>query len=292
MKVLLVDIDSKIPNLALMKISKYHKNIGDVVGFNVSNPDRVYISCIFKKNREQAYGVSAMYPDSDIRFGGPGINYSVLPSEIENCKPDYDLYPSKYSQGYTTRGCVRNCSWCIVKDKEGKYRRDKPVDYFHDSRFDTVMVMDNNWLADQEWFMSNTDYILEEGLRVIEHGMDIRLLTPEIAERLRELKWSKPMKFAYDQPGEREAVMEGIQTLKDAGVNVRQNVMFYVLAGYNTTPEEDLKRCNELKKWGTNAFVMPYQKTSFIKDLARWSNRKQLYWSMDFEEYHKGGVKC
>lgn len=290
MKVLLVDIDSRIPNLALMKLSMHHKEIGDEVGFNVSNPDRVYVSCIFRENKGQAMGVASLYPEAEVVLGGPGLNNDHLWLDVEYTKPDYDLYPSTYSQGYTTRGCIRNCPWCIVRDKEGRYRRHQHIRTFHDSRFDTVMVMDNNWLADQEWFMSNTDYVLEEGLKVIEHGMDIRLLTPEIAERLKELRWAKPMKFAYDQPGEREAVMKGIQILKDAGVNVRQNVMFYVLAGYNTTPEEDLKRCNELKKWGTNAFVMPYQKTDFIKDLARWSNRKQLYWSISFEEYQKGVI--
>lgn len=285
-----MDVDSRIPNLALMKLSTYHNKVGDVVGFYVDDPDRVYISCIFPKNGRQAEGIGALYPDSDVYFGGTGLNDRVLPVDVEYSKPDYDLYPSTYSQGYTTRGCIRTCPWCVVEKKEGQYRRHQHIKEFHDPGFDTVMVMDNNWLADKGWFFENTDYILEENLKVIEHGMDIRLLDKEIAERLKELKWNKPMKFAYDRPQERGAVVKGIETLKDAGVNVRQNVMFYVLAGYNTTPEEDLKRCVELKEWGTNAFVMPYKKTPFIKDLARWSNRKQLYWSLDFEEYQKGKI--
>lgn len=106
MKVLLVDLDNKldrrtrknkIPNFALMKISKYYKNLGHDVGWNVADPDIVYISSIFTKNRTQGYGIASMYPNADIRFGGTGFNYATLPSEIDNTPPDYDLYPSTYS---------------------------------------------------------------------------------------------------------------------------------------------------------------------------------------------------
>jgi len=105
MIVLLVDVDSKISNLALMKISAYHKLLGDTVGFGIENPDKVYISCIFKKNAGQAKGIARYYPDAEIDIGGSGVDLKKqLPNEIEMIKPDYDLYPSTYSQDYTTRG--------------------------------------------------------------------------------------------------------------------------------------------------------------------------------------------
>ena len=72
--ILLVDIDSKIPNLALMKISAWHKAQGDVVGFNNQDPDKVYISCIFTKNAGQAKGVATYYPDAEISIGGTGVS--------------------------------------------------------------------------------------------------------------------------------------------------------------------------------------------------------------------------
>lgn len=286
MKILLIDVDSKIPNLALMKISNHHKDNGDEVYLNHCNtPDMVYISCVFKNNAPNMEWIRSIYPNAEINVGGPGVNYEQLPHYIDMLKPDYDLYPSEYSQGYTTRGCIRNCPWCIVRKKEGKFYRKQHVKVFHDNKFDTIMIMDNNWLADKDWFFENTDYILENNLKVIEHGMDIRLMDPEIAGRLSELKFAKPMKFAFDQIKEKDAVLKGIEILKNAGINLRQHVMFYVLCGYNTTEKEDLYRCNLLKNEKVNAFVMPYKKTGFIKDLARWANRKWLYWGIDFEDY-------
>lgn len=74
MNVLLVNVDSTIPNLALMKISQYHKQKGDNVGFNIENPDMIYISCIFKKNKEKVQSsinlLKLQYPEAVIEGGG------------------------------------------------------------------------------------------------------------------------------------------------------------------------------------------------------------------------------
>ena len=72
MRVLLIDVDSKIPNLALMKISAYHKSIGDEVGFNISKLDKIYASIIFNKNHHAMDGLSMLYPDAEIDIGGGG----------------------------------------------------------------------------------------------------------------------------------------------------------------------------------------------------------------------------
>lgn len=40
-RVLLFDVDSTIPNLALMKLSTYWKNLGAEVGFNIADPTKV-----------------------------------------------------------------------------------------------------------------------------------------------------------------------------------------------------------------------------------------------------------
>jgi hypothetical protein len=287
-RILLIDADSKIPNLALMQISAYHKSIGDEVSLNNPNdPQTVYLSCIFTKNRGRTLGIAKMYPDAQIIFGGSGMNYNWLPEQMQKIKPDYDLYPSTYSIGFTTRGCIRHCTFCIVHDKEGQYRRWQHVSEFNDSRFKTVMIMDNNWYADKDWFMDNTQYIIDNNLSVIEHGMDIRILTTDIAERLSQIKFDKPIKFAWDNWDDMGYVIKGINILESVGINVRQNVQFYVLVGYNTTEEQDKERCRLLKKMNTNAFVMPFKKTAWTKRIGRWANRKWLYWSMDIDEYRE-----
>ena len=149
--ILLIGVDGKIPNLALMQISAYHKSKGHEVSLNTPNdPDIVYISCIFKKNKSSAIGISRYYPNAEINIGGSGVSYNWLPDEMQKIKPDYDLYSSTYSMGFTTRGCIRNCPFCIVSEKEGKYRRWQEIKEFHDDRFDTVELLDNNWYADKD----------------------------------------------------------------------------------------------------------------------------------------------
>ena len=233
MKVKLIDVDSKIPNLALMKISAWHKAQGDEVSFDVPDPNLVYISSILKKNRDQTFGIPTMYPDAEIRIGGYGINYSHLPQEIHSTKPDYDLYPSKYAQGYTTRGCIRNCPWCIVPQAEGKIYRDQHIKDFYDPRFDTIMLMDSNILADSEWFAVTADYILDHNLKVIEHGMDIRLLDESIVSLLREIKFKGMLHFAWDfiDDGIERDVMHGLNLLEAGGFNLKYEIDVYVLVG-------------------------------------------------------------
>ena len=143
MRISLIDVDSKIPNLALMKISAYHTQKGDTVGFELLNPDRVYTSIIFTKNKGKALNQHLPHKGIEFMFGGSGINLnSKLPDKIEIIKPDYDLYPSKYSQGFTTRGCVRKCYFCVVPQKEGTLVKHQHPKDFYDDRFDTIMIME------------------------------------------------------------------------------------------------------------------------------------------------------
>lgn len=282
-------MDSKNPpgNLALMQIASYYKSRGHTIGFDIKSPDKVYMSCILSKNREKTLLKSQEY-NCEVYIGGSGINYDWLPEEMQMVKPDYDLYPSEYSLGFTTRGCIRNCKFCIVREKEGRLHRWQHIKDFHDDRFDTVILLDNNILADKEWFFKNSDYLIENELGLIENGMDIRLLDNEIAEQLSKIKFKKPMKFAFDNMNDEDSVLNGIEMLKRNGINIRNNVQFYVLVGYNTTMEEDKYRCRLLKKLNTNAFVMPYKKDWWTKKIARWGNRKWLYWSCDIDDYVYG----
>ena len=296
-KILLIDVDSKIPNLALMQISAYHKAKGHEVRFNMDDPDIVYISCIFKKNGGDAKGIAQFYPNAKVHIGGSGINYDWLPKEIWKIKPDYNLYTRDkpefwHSMGFTTRGCIRHCPFCIVPDKEGSIQRWQHIKEFHDHRFNRVYLLDNNIYADKEWFFSNTDYLLEHDLTVnISQGMDIRLLDPEIAQRLAELRHSShTMRFAFDNIGDEKAVRRGIDILKQVGINTRQDVKFYVLVGYNTTEDEDRFRCRLLKELDCAAFVMPYVKNKWTKKIARWANRPWIYWSIDIDEYNRSVV--
>lgn len=291
MDVKLVDIDSKIPNLALMQISAWHKQNGDNVGFDVDYPDLVYISCVFDKNAETARGVVTMFPESRCIVGGSGVDLTLkIPEPMQKMYPDYSIYPqNKKSIGFTTRGCIRNCGFCVVPKKEGKLCRWQHISEFHNPEFKSVICLDNNIGADKEWFFENTDFIIENNLKWNPiQGMDIRILTEDVAERLNETKIDGCVHFAFDNMKDEKAVLDGISMLKNVGLNLKQKVQFYVLVGYNTSTEEDIYRCNLLKRNGTNAFVMQYSKNKMTRKIAHWANRKQLYWSCSIEDYLNG----
>ena len=118
MRVKLIPIGCKIPNLALMKLSTYHKSIGNIVGLNIKNPDKVIISSPFSFNKQLIKEEISKYK-CEIELGGYGINKNKLSNEIEHIMPDYDLFNCDYNMGFTSRGCIRNCSFCAVQQMEG-----------------------------------------------------------------------------------------------------------------------------------------------------------------------------
>ena len=191
MKVRLVDIDSKIPNLALMKISAYHKSRGHDVDFYQplmdQDADIVYMSKVFDFTEDYKYE-----PDCKVVRGGSGYGlYNTLPDEIENQRPDYSLYNANYAMGFTTRGCIRNCSFCIVPEKEGRIR---PVGDIYDfwSGQENLMLLDNNLTAHDEHFRRILQQLIDEEIRVdFSQGLDIRLITPEKAHLLSKVKLPK-----------------------------------------------------------------------------------------------------
>jgi hypothetical protein len=164
-RILLIDVDSKIPNLALMKISTWHKACGDNVAlFRGSmvdlstKPDKVYASIVFKKNRNALDYLRSQHSDIDIDIGGSGYDLmKELPPEIEVLKPDYSLYPDNdTSIGFSSRDCLRKCNFCIVDQKEGAFRRTQHPELWYNPAFKKITFLDNNILIDKEWFLEVT----------------------------------------------------------------------------------------------------------------------------------------
>lgn len=288
MNIRLVDIDSKIPNLALMQLSSYHKALGDNVGFDVENPDKVYISCVFKDNYSQALGIKTLYPNAEVDLGGSGVDLKkTISTDAQKVYPDYSLYPNiDCSMGFTTRGCIRHCPFCVVPEKEGRIQKWQHVSEFYNPKFKKVHLLDNNMYALKDWFFENTDFILDHKLQLhVSQGFDVRILSEEIAERLAKLKfYSSRITFAFDNLKDEPAVVKGIEMLLQAGINPH-NLQFYVLTGFNTSFEEDLYRVNLLRSYGVSAFVMQFKKNTLSKMLARYSNRRWVFYKVPFSEY-------
>ena len=291
MNVGLIDVDShNFPNLALMKLSAWHKAQGDQVSFSESEPDRIYGSIVFKKNKHMLSGIQAFYPDAEIVFGGSGYDLKgQLPPEVEATCPDYSLYPDMdYSLGFTTRGCIRRCYFCVVPQKEGRLVRwHHPEQWV---RHKKAMLLDNNWMADKEWFMETSQWFIDNDISLMENGLDIRVLDRERAEQLASIKWAAPIHFAFDDEKDEKSVLDGLKLLKEVGINPRSKVLVYVYCHDDDHYESAVARCRQLKEAGTSAFVMfncESKSTQRIKHLQRWANRPWAFWSFDIADYDR-----
>ena len=286
MKVRLIPLGCKIANLALMKLSAFHKTRGDEVSLDEPSPNLVYVSSPFSKYKGVDY--SHMFPDAEIEYGGYGFNSRQLPYEIEHTMPDYLIFNCDHSMGFTTRGCIRNCFFCIVPNMEGMIRKNSPIEEFHNPEHDTVELLDNNILYFEDWFMRNTDYLIKNDLKVIENGIDIRLVNKKNAGRLHELNMkSDRLHFAFDDLSYEKEVRRGIEILENAGFKPRY-LMCYILAwpgGF----EDAWKRLEIIwKDYHIDPFVQVYnnsRKDKRIRKLARWCNKPQLRKSCEFGEY-------
>lgn len=263
MKVLLMDLDiikqrRPFPNLALMKLSAYHKAKGDEVYLNFPlylGFDTTYASCVFTWNAKGRASV----PDGAI-VGGSGIDLKAeLPPEVEHIMPDYDLYPrADESVGFTSRGCIRRCPWCIVPKKEGGIRAVARIYEFWDRRHRKIKLLDNNLLAAPNWRQTMED-ILAEGLTVdFNQGLDIRLVNDENVEYLKRVKVAKAkLRFSFDDLSYEKAVRSGIELLLANGIPSRR-LSFYLLLGFGGDATI-VERARILHPYNVEIYPMPYK---------------------------------
>lgn len=281
MNVLLIDINSKIPNLALMKLSTWHKSQGNEVFLNeCEKPDMVYISTIFTWDKPKVEQLLKVYPGAEV--GGFGWDKKKeLPLETEACRPDYDLYSTEFilsrikggiaskeskiakaetivnaGIGFTSRGCIRNCGFCPVPEKEGKFHQVGEIKDLINSKSNVIILLDNNLTADPDC-IDKLHEIRDRGLIVdITQGIDVRLMTPEIAQALSEVKHLRSLHYSWDLMRYEQQVMDGIKVLTKFVKTWRH--MCYILTCYNTSFEEDMYRFNRLTELGIRPYVMPY----------------------------------
>ena len=283
----LINIDSKIPNLALMKISAFYKAKGYAVEFYTpfKTYDLTYASKVFSYSEDYKY-----YPDGTVK-GGTGYldNYAVLPDEIEHICPDYSLYPNMdYSMGFITRGCIRTCNFCIVPKKDGYIKPNADIDEF--VRHKNVVCLDNNILA-SDFGLEQIEKIVSHKLKVdFNQGLDARIIAenPEIAELLSRVKWLKPLRMAMDNMGEAEAVIKATNLLRKYNATPRQYSVYLLVRG---NIEDAILRANICKEHNLNPFAQPYldpHSTGYSvsrdqRDLVSWINQKQFFKKMPWE---------
>lgn len=292
MNKLLIDFDSKIPNLALMKVSGYLKDKGHSVWLNFprGDYDEVWLSCIFTWNRDDAKSAIAFQQSlgKAVHYGGTGFDWGQtmnrleLPPEIENRMPDYDLYPEDdRAVGFAQRGCDRKCQFCDVWKKEGKIQRGYvPIDLIAQGR-KKLLLLDNDIALspDREKIINECRQL---GIKVsITQGIDIREVDKGFAAFLAEDKpWDndfarRRIYIAWDYLGIENFVKEGIERLLVAGFRANE-IYCYMICGFNTTHDQDLYRFYKLKEWGAEPYVMPFNNRkddAWLNHFARYVNR-------------------
>lgn len=289
MKIGLIDVDGhNFPNLALMKISAWHKQQGDTVDWwnGLETYDKVYVAKVFDETytKDMEYCIQA----DEIVKGGTGYGLdNKLPDEIEHIYPDYKLYGIKNTAyGFLTRGCPRHCEFCIVGDKEG-LRSDKVADlteFWNGQKY--VKLLDPNLLASKDSIELLKQLVDSKAKIDFTQGLDIRCVTDEKINLINNLNlevihfaWDNYEFKTYDKLKEfRPKLNYGYRKLK-----------VYVLTNFNTTLEQDLERIYKLKELDYDPYVMIYDKpnaTQEIRYLQRWVNNKIIFRSTErFEEY-------
>lgn len=262
---------NKFPNLALMKISAWHKKHGDFVEWwqgPMVSYDKVYSSKVFDFTPENPY-----LPSDTIK-GGTGYGGDIsreLPSEIDAMYPDYSIYPDcDYAVGFLTRGCPNHCPWCYVPAKEGNIRPYRSWRQIVRSDTDKLVLMDNNILA-CEYGVAQLADMIGSGYQIdLNQGMDARLVTPEVADILARLDWIRFLRFSCDQCAQIEPVCRAIELLSEYGVK-SYKIFVYVLVRKDV--QDAAYRVECLKRYpGISLYGMPERNEA----LGIVPNREQL----------------
>lgn len=309
----LIDVDGgkSFPNLALMKISAWHKSHGDEVSWY--NPfdgwyDDVYLSKVFSFTPDYDYVINA----TTIHRGGTGYCIDLvdgrevyqkerdhdLPPEIEHIFPDYSIYPHLTKEtafGFLTRGCPRGCSFCIVAGKEGRCSR-KVADlkeFWNGQK--KIVLCDPNILACPDWRDLLTQLRDSHATIDFNQGLDIRMMTREKIQLLNQIKIQQ-IHFAWDRYQDKEVVLPKFRLFSELSrMHHMKDIIVYTIVNFDTTLDQDLERIYTLRDMGYWAYIMVYDKEHcdpIYKDLSRWVNNRFVFAKTPrFEDYRNQHYK-
>ena len=289
MKIGLIDVDGhNFPNLALMKLSAWHKAKGDSVGWvnYFFDYDTVYKSKVFTFTEDDEFIVNA----DKIFNGGTGYKdyTTTLPYEIEYTYPDYELYHTDNAYGFLTRGCPNKCSFCVVPQKEGEIREHSDIkDFWFDQK--VAILLDNNVLA-HEHGISQIEKIIKLGIKIdFNQGLDCRIIASDekIAKLLAKAKWHKPIKMACDSMAQMEDVKKATELLRKHGATPQRYQIFVLVRDI----QDALERVEFLRELNLDPFAQPYidfngnKPTKEQKRFARWVNHKAIFKTVEYKDY-------
>lgn len=327
MKIGIIDADliskdkHRFPNLASMKISAYHKSLGDEVSLvtsydDIDDFDKIYLSKVF---------TDTVVPDSilnksNVEYGGTGFYYDKapkLPNEIEHIMPDYHLYDdwvqhmislggkkkeykyyTDYSIGFLTRGCFRQCQFCVNRNYKSVFEHSELSEFLDNDR-KKICLLDDNFLGCKNWKKLLLE-VQDTGKPFqFKQGLDERILTDEKCELLFKSRYDGDYIFAFDDVNDAEIIENKLKLIRKY---TDKRLKFYTFCGFDRNDEWDLefwqqdlydlfKRISILMRYNATPYIMrfnrymesPYYGTYMT--IAAWCNQPNIFWKMSYREF-------
>ncbi len=296
-RVLLLQLDGKLPNLALMRIGAHHREWGDTVVLRKAGHvsrippqlgddfEQVYASAIFTRSLGLVLEVRKQWPGAIIGGSGVDPTRKLEHFGIATDGPlDYSLYPDfPHSIGFTQRGCRLRCSFCLVPQTEGAVRPAAAVsDIWRGAPYPkNLLLLDNDFFGQPDW-AGRIEEIRAGGFKVsFSQGINARFLTPATAAAIASVHYAdddfatRRIYTAWDNRKDEARLMAGLQALVDAGVKP-DHIMVYLLVGYwpgETHEDRDYRR-RRLREFGARPYPMPYVRTPELVGFQRWVVRR------------------
>lgn len=286
--------------------------------------DIIAISKVFKFSK-LSYELQRLVDEHYAYYGGTGFfetNGPNLPEAVEHHMPDYHLYDEyieiqtggdeekkkrdwddylNYSIGFTTRGCIRHCGFCVNRNLSRVVQWSPVSEFLDESRPRIYLWDDNIMAAPPKVFKQVIESLSATGKPFqFRQGMDIRLMTPAKAELLSNLKYHGDFIFAFDHyrmddPEEKRHVDQTIKGLKIWREHCKKSTKLYVLVAYDSQDEKDIEgtffRIKTLMEFGCLPYIMRFEEYNnsrfkgLYTQLARWCNQPSFFKKKSFRQY-------
>ena len=293
-RVLLLQLDGKFPNLALLRIAAHHRDRGDEVKLrharNVqamqrrlgeADPDAVYASLIFTRNRPLGEAVTRTYPQAVMGGTGWDERATLADAGIDpNGRLDYGDYPRWTSSlGFSQRGCRLKCPFCVVPRKEGAVRQTHAISeiWRGEPHPRHILLLDNDFFGQAEW-PARIEELRAGGYRLsFSQGINARMLNDETAAALASVDYrdnrmrERRIYTAFDNRRDARRFFAGLQALIRHGVRPR-HLFIYMLIGYwpNESSDDRLYRLKAIRDFGALPYPMPFRRTRELVGFQRW----------------------